>query len=188
MCDQHVYVDIARCDCSEHGSCSAVSGSCSCEAGWEGPTCNNSMTTTVTTPTNNTSGFSENSTDSGLTTPGTWKAPGNGDVTGSSPPGNGDVTGSTPPGSTSTEDKESSIACDASLRTLSVAMVIVTGVSSVVAHLLVCWYCQRRYYTSHFSISHRRTRQPPNQRKRRRLRKKPAFMQIPLQSSSDCSI
>jgi hypothetical protein len=73
------------------------------------------------------------------------------------------------------------------LRTLSVAMVIGTGVVSVVAHLLVCWYCQRRY-TSHLSTRHHRTRQPPSQRKRRRLRKKPAFMQIPLQSSTDCSI
>ena len=170
---------LPRCDCSEHGSCSAISGSCLCEAGWEGPTCNNSLTTTDPTPT---SGFSdsENSTDSGLITPD------NGAVTGST---NGDVTNSTTPDSIlSTEDKEPSIDRDDSLKTLSVAMVIVTGISSVVAHLLVCWYCQRRYYTSHLTMSHHRTRQPPSRRKRRRLRKKPAFMQIPLQSSSDCSI
>ena len=89
--------------------------------------------------------------------------------------------------SSSTEEKRSSIACDGSLRTLSIVVVIGTGVISVVVHLLVCWYCQRGYRGSHSSSNHYRTRQP-TRRKRRKLRKKPAFMQIPLQSSSDCSI
>lgn len=183
MCDELVCIDVARCDCSEHGSCSTINGSCSCEAGWEGPICNDSVATTVVASTSNTGGDSEseNRTAYGtVTLPSTSESPS---------PAHPTSKASAPPSSTSTEGKESSIACDASLRTLSVAVVIGTGIVSVIAHLLVCWYCQRRYYASHqHSMSHHRTRQPPNRRKRRKLRKKPAFMQIPLQSSSDCSI
>ena len=184
VCDHHDIIDIARCDCSEHGSCSTVNGSCLCEAGWEGPTCNSSMATTVASASN-ASDYSDsaNNTDSGALTPPTSKAstpPGNEHVTASIPPGSEDVTVSS-----STEEKAPSIA---SLRTLSVAVVIGTGIVSVIAHLLICWYCHRRYHGSHLSMGHPRTRPPPTRRKRRKLRKKTAFMQIPLQSSSDCSI
>ena len=180
-------VHVSRCDCSEHGSCSPLNGSCSCEDGWEGPSCNDSMATTVTS-----TGSTPTTTDTGnngsrVTSP-TLSSTQRQHSTGAQ-------FTHISIRQTSKEESDPSIVastsgeqlltttCDYSLRTLSIAVVIGAGSASVLLHLLVCWFCQRRYE----SREHQRTRQPMR-RKRRKLRKKPPFMRIPLQSSSDCSI
>lgn len=149
------------------------------------------MATTVSS-TSNTSDSSESISDGGATSP-TSESPSPVQTTSkdeeTSAPANSKEAEivTAPPSSPSTEEKRSSITCNASLKRLSIVVVIGTGIISVIVHLLVCWYCQRRHNISHHSMKHYRIRQPAR-RKRRKLRKKPAFMQIPLQSSSDCSI
>ena len=71
------------------------------------------------------------------------------------------------------------------LTMVAVAIVIATGVASVLVHMLIWWVCHRRRLSYHFEY-HKRTSRP--RLKRRKLRKRPPFMQVPVQSSSDCSI
>ena len=68
---------------------------------------------------------------------------------------------------------------------VAIAIVIATGVASVLVHMLIWWVCHRRQLSYQFE-HHKRTSRP--RRKRRKLRKRPPFMQVSVQSSSDCSI
>ena len=68
---------------------------------------------------------------------------------------------------------------------VAVAIVMATGIVSVLVHVLIWWVCHRKQLSYQFD-HHKRTSRP--RLKRRKLRKRPPFMQVPVQSSSDCSI
>lgn len=68
---------------------------------------------------------------------------------------------------------------------VAVAIVIVTGVVSALVHVYIWWVCHRRQLS--YQFDHRKRTSRPRL-KRRKLRKRPPFMQVSVQSSSDCSI
>lgn len=173
---------VRRCNCSEHGRCSPVNGSCFCEDGWEGTTCNDSITTTVSDGLGSHDVTSDERYSTQLPT-----------VITEGPDPNLDLPQR--PLQDPNLDKSTAIpTCQKStysLTSAAVAMVIGTGFISVLVHILICWGCQKRYL-NHYNYkfeNHQRNRYSNRTGlKRRKLRKKPAFMQIPIQSSSDCSI
>ena len=191
MCDRGVCVFLlCRCNCSEHGTCSPVNGSCGCDAGWTGQTCN----------------------DSAIETSGLEEGEGNHSSTTSS--GLGEEAYTTEPlevgtEATTLEEKEGEAATTSNIEiktpptrqeappttkscqqtnnfhiNVAVATVIVTGFVSVLVHVLICWMCHRKSVSEHFGRGLRQR----SKLKRRKLRKKPAFMRLAIQSSSDCSI
>ena len=190
---------MCRCVCSEHGTCLATNGSCLCHDGWEGPTCNDSQVSSGFEPSsevpNSTSVLDSapvledlldtirTSTDAATSTEHST------DHIMSTQLAVGDV--SSPSTVTDSNDFDTqttpTVSCQAENQfhniRIAVVLVIVTGLTSVCAHLVICWICHRRtYYNS------RLKRLPQARVKRRKLRKKPLSMRVPLQSSSDCSI
>ena len=177
---------VYRCSCSEHGRCSPFNGSCTCQAGWTGSTCNDTALETRVSSIGGaiTTATSESLGDSAL--PALFSS--------DSKPHPTSV------GVVKQDNVSYRSGCEPALGAMvnstcqlrntmlvksAVAIVIVTGFVSVAMHMLICWVCHKRTLRRHLNPN-RTTRS--RKMKRRKLRKKPAFMRVPLQSSSDCSI
>lgn len=165
---------VCRCVCSEHGNCSPVNGSCLCDEGWVGPSCN--VSTDDYEHSNGTTHL-ENTTTIEQTVA-SWNSTTTSESSTREP-----VTESTTDDVTIISSTES---CQPpnhfAQQVVAVAMVTIVGCSTVVAHLLIWWICHKQRQKNYFD---KRTHP---KLKRRKLRKKPPFMRVPLQSSSDCSI